>query len=200
MKEYNLKANLMAAKIIDIEGLEMEVEASDGIVTHISVTHQWISMNEPKPGDYYLSNAGGAGGSCMKPNDFKSMYAEAVHDDVVLSTDDLIEMPVDANQLSGSEAVFGFCAWLTTREEPTIMSSHDDAGVVADLAGQFCDKNNLDDPRDEWEENLSHPIDQVNPSDDVAAENTDQVDVTEAEADDGTDESTTEDNGIVDSE
>ena len=61
------------------------------------------------------------------------------------------------DELSGSEALFGFCGWLTTRDKPTTMSSHDDAGRIYDLIGTFCDTNKLSEPRDDWDKRLTHP-------------------------------------------
>jgi 2'-5' RNA ligase len=61
------------------------------------------------------------------------------------------------DELSGSEALFGFCGWLTTRDKPTTMSSHDDCGHIADLIGTFCKTNALSDPRDDWNKKLTHP-------------------------------------------
>ena len=60
-------------------------------------------------------------------------------------------------ELSGSESLYGFCGWLTSRDEPTVMSGHDDATTVADLVGTFCKTNDLSDPRDGWDRYLRHP-------------------------------------------
>ena len=64
---------------------------------------------------------------------------------------------MNKNELSGSEAIFGFCGWLTTRKDKTIMSSKDECSVIADLIDQFCKENNLTEPRDKWEDRLTHP-------------------------------------------
>jgi hypothetical protein len=61
------------------------------------------------------------------------------------------------NCLTGSEAIYGFCAWLTTREEKTIMSSANDAAVVCDLIKEFCEKNKLPDPRINYTDYLTLP-------------------------------------------
>lgn len=61
-------------------------------------------------------------------------------------------------ELTGSEAIYGFCGWLTSREEKTIMSSSDDAAVIADLIDEFCKANDLSDPNNEWEKILVHPV------------------------------------------
>lgn len=59
--------------------------------------------------------------------------------------------------MSGSESVYGFCGWLTSRDKKTIMSSTDDAGVIADLIDMFVKTNKLSEPKDGWEKNLIHP-------------------------------------------
>lgn len=51
--------------------------------------------------------------------------------------------------LSGSEAVFAFAAWLTTRKKRTTMSEKDDAGEAARLVGEFIDKQGLVQPRED---------------------------------------------------
>ena len=61
------------------------------------------------------------------------------------------------NKLTASEAVFGFCGWLTSRKEKTVMSSSDNASPIAELIGQFCDENRLDEPRDNYTDYLTHP-------------------------------------------
>ena len=62
-------------------------------------------------------------------------------------------------QLSGSEALFGFIAWLTTREEETtiVLGSTQDCAGLPDLIDEFCKINQLSDPREGWSELLTHP-------------------------------------------
>lgn len=64
---------------------------------------------------------------------------------------------LDKNQLSGSEAVYGFCGWLTSRKETTIMSSKHDASCIAVLIEEFCKVNELTEPQHGWEKILKHP-------------------------------------------
>lgn len=59
--------------------------------------------------------------------------------------------------LSASEALFGFCAWLTGREKRVSFSAHDNAGVAADLITEFCRTNDLKEPRPNWTKRLTHP-------------------------------------------
>ena len=61
------------------------------------------------------------------------------------------------NKLSASEAVYGFCGWLTTREKETKMGSKNNCAVVADLANEFCKENKLEEPREHWANILIHP-------------------------------------------
>ncbi len=65
-------------------------------------------------------------------------------------------------QLSGSEAIYGFGAWLTTRDEPVTMGAKHDCGIVAELIDIFCKTNKLEEPRDNWTDNLTHPKNNAN--------------------------------------
>jgi len=60
-------------------------------------------------------------------------------------------------KLNASEAVYGFAGWLTTRKEKTVMGSNIDCAPIADLVGEFCKVNKLDDPSENWPNNLVHP-------------------------------------------
>jgi hypothetical protein len=62
-----------------------------------------------------------------------------------------------SDKLTASEAVYGFAAWLTTKVDRVTFSSSDDAAPAAELVGQFCKENGLEDPRNGWENNLIHP-------------------------------------------
>ena len=53
-------------------------------------------------------------------------------------------------ELSASEALFGFCAWLTTQKAKTVMSSSDECSVICNRIKTFCKVNNLTDPREHW--------------------------------------------------
>ncbi len=59
--------------------------------------------------------------------------------------------------LSASEALYGFAGWLTSRPERTVMSSKDDAAIIADLVHEFCKVNDLSELRSGWEKVLIHP-------------------------------------------
>ena len=60
-------------------------------------------------------------------------------------------------ELSGSEAVYGFAAWLTTRREPITMSAAHDSSDPAVLVDRFCMANELQTPRSGWNRKLRHP-------------------------------------------
>lgn len=60
-------------------------------------------------------------------------------------------------KLSPSEAIFGFVGWLTSRPTKTVMSSSDDCAPIVELVGKFIETNKLDEPRENWEENLKTP-------------------------------------------
>ena len=64
---------------------------------------------------------------------------------------------LETSELSGSEALYGFCGWLTTRDEAVTFSGHHNAGVAADLVALFCEVNDLAEPCDHWDKNLVHP-------------------------------------------
>lgn len=61
------------------------------------------------------------------------------------------------DKLTASEALYGFCGWLTTRDEKTVMSASDDAAPIPVLIKKFCDTNRLEDPRVDWHKMLTHP-------------------------------------------
>ena len=60
----------------------------------------------------------------------------------------------DSKELSGSEALYGFCGWLTTRKEVTKMGAKHDASEIADLVAMFVSSQELSKPREGWSENM----------------------------------------------
>ena len=62
------------------------------------------------------------------------------------------------DKLSASEALYGFCAWLTCRKEKTVMSASNDAAPIVELIGKFINRNGLDEPREGWEKNILTPL------------------------------------------
>lgn len=56
-----------------------------------------------------------------------------------------------------SEALFGFSAWLTSRDDPIVISARHDASAIAELVGIYCEANNLEDPRSCYPGNITWP-------------------------------------------
>jgi hypothetical protein len=69
-------------------------------------------------------------------------------------------------KLTASEAIFGFAGWLTSRDDPVIMSANHESDKVAELCDLFCLANRLQKPRDEWANNLIIPSEKRSKQDD----------------------------------
>jgi len=63
----------------------------------------------------------------------------------------------EQNELSASEALFGFMGWLTTRPDVSIFSSSHNAAPAANLIKDFCRVNNLSEPEENWDRRLQRP-------------------------------------------
>ena len=62
------------------------------------------------------------------------------------------------SDISASEAVFGFAAWLTCLEHPVILGAKHDAAIAAELAELWCQTNTLSPPRDGvYPQNITQP-------------------------------------------
>jgi len=59
--------------------------------------------------------------------------------------------------LNSAEAIYGFVAWLTTRDQKITLSAKNNASQVVELVEVFCKENNLEDVREDWTKNLKHP-------------------------------------------
>ncbi len=46
-------------------------------------------------------------------------------------------------EMTASEALYGFGAWLTTRDESVTFGANNDCAPMADLIGRFCKANKL---------------------------------------------------------
>jgi len=68
-------------------------------------------------------------------------------------------MSISNDKLTPSEALFGFAAWLTSRDEVITASSGHDAGDWARAVDEFCKANNLEECRDDYTKNLTFPKD-----------------------------------------
>ena len=69
-------------------------------------------------------------------------------------TDQLAER---SKRLSASEALYTFCAWLSTREQAVVMGCDHEVGEVPYLIESFIDGNGLDQPRDGFEDLIIFP-------------------------------------------
>ena len=67
---------------------------------------------------------------------------------------DMMAAP-EVMQLSGSEAVMGFLAWLTTRDETTVLGPSEVVDIS--LYERFVETNHLKEPRAGWDMLLTHP-------------------------------------------
>ena len=57
-------------------------------------------------------------------------------------------MEQEKKNVSASEAVYGFAAWLTTSDKPVTFSSKHDAGKIAKLVDDYCKAQGFEDPRE----------------------------------------------------
>ncbi|HJO56170.1 MAG TPA: hypothetical protein QF423_05805 [Candidatus Scalindua sp.] len=64
---------------------------------------------------------------------------------------------MEDKKLTASEALYGFCAWLTTSKEVTEMGSSKDSAPVVDLIERFVKANQLEEPREDYCEILTYP-------------------------------------------
>ena len=60
-------------------------------------------------------------------------------------------------KLNPSEAIMGFCAWLTSRYVVVPMSAKHDSGKVVDLVTDFIKINDLPDIRNNYTDYLEFP-------------------------------------------
>lgn len=61
------------------------------------------------------------------------------------------------DRLTASEALFGFCGWLTSQRNPITLGSDFDCSPVVRRLSEYLNANGLSEPRDGWENNLIHP-------------------------------------------
>ena len=68
-------------------------------------------------------------------------------------TEDIVslsEKPKSEIKVLPREALFGFVAWLTTREVPVSFGADNDCSVACSLTSEFCKVNNYEKVRDEF--------------------------------------------------
>ena len=77
---------------------------------------------------------------------------------LLLWQEDDMELIMDnENTLTPSEAIYAFCAWLTTRKETIQMGSFSDCAPVANVINEFMKANNLDNPRGNYTDYFRMP-------------------------------------------
>ncbi len=73
------------------------------------------------------------------------------------SENGLVTNKIDKKILSPSEALYGFVAWLLSRDEVITLSGDHNPFPIADRVDEFCKANRLDDPTSGWEKNIVRP-------------------------------------------
>jgi len=66
---------------------------------------------------------------------------------------------IEENIITATDALFGFGAWLTTREEAVTFSRNDDATKMVNLITKFLETNNLPDVSEHYPDNFIMPQD-----------------------------------------
>jgi hypothetical protein len=61
------------------------------------------------------------------------------------------------DKLSPSEALFAFGGWLSSKEEVITIGATSDCAVLAEKINEFCEANDLEEPRQDWENNIVYP-------------------------------------------
>src|SRR3972149_6674436 len=69
---------------------------------------------------------------------------------VFKTKDSVFDIVAKRDNLSASEALYAFCAWLTSRKEVVTLSDNHDAGAIVELIAVFCKVNDLTEPHDGW--------------------------------------------------
>jgi hypothetical protein len=60
--------------------------------------------------------------------------------------------------MKATDALFGFAAWLTTREEVVAFGGSESAAPAAELVGKFVEANDLGEPSPEYPESFVMPV------------------------------------------
>ena len=61
------------------------------------------------------------------------------------------------DRITASEALYGFMGWLTSRQGTLTLGGSHDCAPAADVVNEFCDANDLAEPRSGWHRNFVHP-------------------------------------------
>lgn len=62
-------------------------------------------------------------------------------------------------RVTASEAVYGFSAWLTTREKAITIGALHESTTLIELAKKWIDENNLPEVTLNYPDNIKHPQD-----------------------------------------
>ena len=61
------------------------------------------------------------------------------------------------DELSPSEALYGFMGWLTTRALTVTLGAEHNCAGIPDLIVEYCKANGLEEPREGWQHQYKHP-------------------------------------------
>ncbi len=61
------------------------------------------------------------------------------------------------DELSPSEALYGFCSWLIIQDKPITITGSEDSAMLGQLVHRFCIANSLEQPQEGWEKKLVSP-------------------------------------------
>ncbi len=67
------------------------------------------------------------------------------------------QIMTDTPELTATETLYGFCGWLTSRDESVTMGATHECGTVVDLIKRYMDANNLPDVTERYPNNLRTP-------------------------------------------
>ena len=88
-------------------------------------------------------------------------FMSAVLDEFIMKAKEDKTEEQTIEEMSASEALYGFVGWLTTQDEPITAGSTHDCAVWAEKIKEFCDVNKLSEPREDWTTRLIHPDGEV---------------------------------------
>ncbi len=57
-----------------------------------------------------------------------------------------------------SEAVYGFAAWLTTRDDAVTFGSTSNCAPIVELVARYCEANGFEAVSERYPENLTYPV------------------------------------------
>jgi hypothetical protein len=63
----------------------------------------------------------------------------------------------NSKKMNASEALFGFAAWLSTRDKVTKLGAKEECGCLAEMVTEFIRVNSLPEVRERWTDNLEFP-------------------------------------------